>query len=71
MRLFWANLARKGTPSGSLVGDWPAFTEAAPKVMSFQPGKSSTGFKFAVDHHCPIWKSTLLARAGLPPNAPY
>jgi len=71
MRLFWTNLARKGDPSGKLVGDWPAFTGAAPKVMSFRPGNSSTGHEFAVDHHCPLWKSTLLKQAGLPPNWPY
>ncbi len=71
MRRFWTNLARNGDPNGSLVSDWPAFTKAAPKVMSFKPSKSSTGSGFAVDHHCPLWKSTLLKQAGLPQSSPY
>jgi para-nitrobenzyl esterase len=71
IRLFWTNLAHKGTPSGTLVGDWPAFTKAAPNVMSFQPGQSSPGLGFPADHHCAIWKSALLKEAGLPPSAPY
>jgi para-nitrobenzyl esterase len=71
MRLFWTNLAYRGDPSGAVVGDWPAFTNSAPNVMSLKPAKSSPGLDFPTDHRCALWKSTLLKQAGLPPKSPY
>lgn len=35
MSTYWTNFAKYGNPNGEGVPEWPAFSEANPKVMYF------------------------------------
>jgi len=68
---YWINLARHGDPAGPHSPAWPAFTNAAPAILSLVPPKPATTGSFLTDHRCGLWKPILLAKAGLPSNSPY
>jgi len=68
---YWINMARHGNPTGSKIPAWPAFTGKTPAILRLVPPKPVTTTAFLTDHRCGLWKSTLLARAGLPAASPY
>ena len=68
---FWVNMARFGNPDGKSSTVWPAFTKAAPMILSLHPPVAATTPAFSADHRCALWKPLLLGLAGLSSNSAY
>jgi para-nitrobenzyl esterase len=68
---YWIAMATNGNPAAAKSPAWPAFTAKTPAILSLTPPAPVTTAGFLADHRCGLWKAILLAKAGLPANAPY
>jgi para-nitrobenzyl esterase len=54
---YWTQFARRGTPNGTGVPNWPAYTVANDTYQSLEPPTPKPTTGFATDHHCAFWNS--------------
>ncbi|MFD0901881.1 carboxylesterase/lipase family protein [Actinomadura sediminis] len=53
MRGHWTRFAKTGKPASHRV--WPAYSDAAPRMISYTPSGPGIVRDFAADHECDLW----------------
>ncbi|MQY06267.1 carboxylesterase/lipase family protein [Actinomadura macrotermitis] len=55
MRRHWTGFAKNRRPAGS--GEWPAFSAAAPHMISYVPPAPGRVADFSAEHNCDLWSA--------------